>query len=161
MIKKFPIYFLFFSVVFLTACSADEISKEDEIRQIIESGKLAAENRNHNNLADLMAKSYSDNKGYDKQQLINLVRAYFFRHKNIHLFIKIDEITFKGENKVFVNMYVAMAGNVISDVNLLSSLRAKIYRFELQLIKQDEWLINQAKWQRSSFKEMMNPQHNQ
>ena len=159
--KKLTLYYIFFVIFIVTACSTEKTTREDEIRQFIESAKLAAESRNHSDLSVLMAKSYSDNKGYNKQQLINLLRAYFFQHKNIHLFTRIDEITFQGDNMVFVDMYVAMSGNVISDVNLLSSLRAKIYRFELQLIKQDEWQINQAKWQRSSFKEMMNPQHDQ
>jgi len=68
------------------ACSENTVSPEDEIRQFVESGVSAAENRSLDDLSSLMHDSYLDQKGYNKKQLGRLLRAYFFRHKNIHLF---------------------------------------------------------------------------
>jgi hypothetical protein len=39
-----------------------------------------------------------------------------------------------------------MAGTAISDVNALASLRAQVYSFELQLVKQGDWLLRHAIW---------------
>ena len=156
MLKKLTVFGLFCAFFFLYACSGEEVSKEDQVRQVIESARLAAENRSPKDVALLVDGLYSDDKAHDKKKLIGLVSAYFYMHKNIHLFTKIDEIIFPEENKAFATMYVAMAGSVISDASVLTSLRAKIYKFELQLIKKEEWLINKAKWERSSFKDMMN-----
>lgn len=156
MLKKLTVLNLFCALFFLYGCSDDEVSKEDQVRQMIESGRLAAENRSSKDVAVLVDTLYGDNKAHDKKKLISLVRAYFYMHKNIHLFTKIDEIVFPEENKASATMYVAMAGTVISDASILTSLRAKIYKFELQLIKKDKWLLKQAKWERSSFKDMMN-----
>jgi len=86
--------------------------------------------------------------------LTKLARLYFFRHKNIYLFTKIREIKFYSESRASVTVYVAMAGSVIADVSVLSSLRARVYKFELDLVKQDEWLLEQASWQPANMSEM-------
>jgi len=142
-------------MLFLCACSEDETSKEDQVKQYIETGKLAAENRKYGDLAELFHESYHDDNGLDKQQLTNLVRAYFFTHKNIHLFIKIDDIIIETDDQAFVALHVAMAGNVISEASTLLSLRAKIYKFELDLIKEGEWLLKKAQWKVARVKDMM------
>jgi hypothetical protein len=139
----------------LSACSNNEITEESQIRQYIESGKMAAESRSHNDMADLIHDHYHDDKSLSKQQLIKMLRAYFFMHKNIHLFIKIDDITVQKKNRAFVVFYVAMAGNVISGISSITSLRGRVYKFELQLIKADEWLLEQAKWKRVAIADMM------
>ena len=135
-------------------CSSNALSPEDEIRQFIETGVQAAEDRNSSDLAELIASGYQDEKGYDKKQLEKISRLYFFRHKNIYLLTKIDEIDFVSANEARVTLHVAMAGSAISDTSLLSSLRARIYKFELQLIKDEEWLLHEADWQPASVGDM-------
>jgi hypothetical protein len=132
--------------ILIQSCSDNAVSSQDEIRAYIDSGVNAAESRDMDALAELMHGDYSDQKGYNKKQLTGLLRGYFFRHKNFHLFTKIDSIELLAENEAIVRMHVAMAGSVIADVDALAALRARIYRFELQLIKQDEWLLTHAVW---------------
>ncbi len=133
-------------LILIQSCSDNAVSPQDEIRAYINLAVDAAENRDTDALAKLMHVNYSDQKGYGKKQLTGLLRGYFFRHKNIHLFTKIDAIELLTANEAIVRMHVAMAGSAISDIDALSSLRAQIYRFELQLIKQDEWLLRHALW---------------
>ena len=142
---------LLWVVILTQSCSDSDISPQDEIRAYIDSGVNAAESRNTDALAELMHGDYSDQKSYNKKQLTGLLRGYFFRHKNIHLFTKIDAIELLTENEAIVRMHVAMAGSAISDVDALSSLRARIYRFELQLTRQDEWLLRHAFWEPASM----------
>jgi len=138
-------------IFLLGACSDDELSREDEIKQFIESGIEAAESRNSGDLAELIDENYLDDKALNKKQLTKLVRLYFFRHKNIFLFTKFGEIEFLTDNVALVTLHVAMAGSVISDASMLTSLTAQTYKFELELIKRDEWLLQRAKWQRASI----------
>ena len=154
MTKLFQQISVLFVLLIVGACSDNELSNEDRIRQYIDAGKLAVENRSHSDIADLIHKSYLDPKGLNKQQLIKLLRAYFFRHKNIHLLINVDEIVFEGDNLAYLTLHIAMAGNVISDANALTSLRANIYKFDLQLINDGEWLLQQASWQKAAVKDM-------
>lgn len=146
--------FLIVIIFSTTSCSDDIVSPEDEIKLFIENGKLAAEQRSSIELADLIDAGYRDQRGWKKLDVKKVARAYFFTHKNIHLLTKIDTIDFQNESSAFVVLYVAMAGNVITDLNSLSNLRARIYKFELQLIKNEDWLLQQAKWQAATIKDM-------
>jgi len=141
-----PVFCLVWAVMLLQACNETTNSPEDEIRLFVKSGMEAAENRELDDLSDLIHDNYLDQKGYNKQRLGGLLRAYFFRHKNLYLFTKIEEIDLFAENQATVRLYVAMAGSVISDVDAIAALRAQIYKFELQLIKEDDWLLHHASW---------------
>lgn len=137
--------------ILLQACSDSADSAQDQIRAFIEAGVEAAEERSSGDLGDMIHDSYLDQKGYNKNQLTGLLRAYFFRHKNIHLFTKIDEIELLGDNQAQVRLHVAMAGSVISDIDSISTLRARLYRFELRLIREDEWQLQHASWHAASM----------
>ena len=137
-------------LLLVQACS-DDGSPEDQIRLLIDNAVQAAEDRSVGSLGDLMHTDFIDQQGNNRQQLAKLLRLYFFRHKNIHLFTRMDSIEMLSANQASVSLHVAMAGTVISDVNALSSLSARIYRFELQLVKQDDWLLRHANWEPASI----------
>jgi hypothetical protein len=145
-VKSFYRTALLTLILLLVQACSDEDSAE-QIRHLIDSAVQAAEDRSVDGLGDLMHSDFIDQKGNNRLQLAKLLRLYFFRHKNIHLFTRIDSIEMLSDNQASVSLLVAMAGTVISDVNALSSLRARIYRFELQLIKQDDWLLRHASWE--------------
>jgi hypothetical protein len=149
--STFHVFCLVWTVVLMQACSENAESPEDEIRTFIKASVAAAENRSLDGLTDLVHHSYLDQKGYNKQQLGGLLRAYIFRHKKIYLFTKIKEIDLLAENEAAVRLYVAMAGSVISDIDAIAALRAQLYEFELQLIKEDDWLLHHASWRPASI----------
>lgn len=128
------------------SCSQNDDSPEAQIRRFIAAGIEAAENRDSETLQDMLHIGYRDGRGYDRKQLAGLLRVYFLRHKNIHLFSKIDQIDLISDSHATVNMHVAMAGSVIANVDALASLRAQIYRFELELVKQPDWQLQHARW---------------
>jgi len=137
-------------LLLIQACS-DDSSAEDQIRRFVDSGVQAAEARSVDDLSELLHANFVDQQGHNDKQLARLLRAYFFRHKNIHLFSRIDNIEILSASQASVSLYVAMASTVISDVSALSSLSARIYRFELQLIKQGDWLLRHASWEPASI----------
>ncbi len=152
--KIIQIYYFFSIVVLVCACTESPLSKEDQIRHYIDTGISAAESRSHSDLADLIDNSYRDQKSLGKTQLVKLMRAYFFRHRNIFLLTKIEAIDFPADDEAIVTLHVAMAGSVISDASVLANLRARIYRFELQLVQADSWLLREASWQIASMVDM-------
>ncbi len=145
---------LLFAALLIQACSENDKSPEDEIREFIDAGVQAAESRSTDDLAGMAHENYIDHKGFNRKQLTGLLRGYFLRHKNIHLFTRIDAIEILDENRAEVRLFVAMAGNAISDVSALSSLRARTYLFELQLIKQERWLLRYARWSTASLADL-------
>ena len=139
----------------LYACSGEAINKEKQVEQFIDTAAKLVESRSLKQLSNLIHKDYRDHNGLQKSQLSGLIQRYFFMHKNIYLLTKTDEIVFHSGNKAQVVFFAAIAGNVITDMGALSGLRAKIYRFDLQLIYDKKWLLALAQWRRSDLKEMM------
>lgn len=154
MSKIFLNFVLITCLLIMLGCSDKPLSVEEEIEQYIEQGKQAAEKRDTGDVLEFIDDSYRDEKGFDKKQIKRLLQLYFFRHKNIFLFTRIDEIKVFSNQQAEVKLHVAMAGKAISAANLLSSLRARVYRFELQLEKRDKWLLKSAKWQPASVSEI-------
>ena len=136
-------------VALIAGCDGEPQSPEDEIRQLIDRAIEAAENRDTGDLMDLVADGYTDQRKNDKQRLKTMVRALFFRHKNIFLFKRISDIRISGTNLASVELFVAMTGQRLSDITKLANFRAQIYRFELELVKDDEWRVLEARWQRA------------
>ncbi|MCG6891116.1 MAG: nuclear transport factor 2 family protein [Gammaproteobacteria bacterium] len=137
-------------LLLVQACS-DDGSPEDQIRHLIDSAVQTAEDRSLDDLNDLLHDDFIDQYGNNRRQLARLLRAYFFRHKSLHLFVRTDSIEMLSANQASVSLHVAMAGTVISDVSALTSLSARIYRFELQLVKQGDWLLRHASWEPASI----------
>lgn len=137
---------LLLSLALLQSCSNGDDSPEDQVRRFIASAVEAGEARSTGDLVDLAHRDYSDERGNNRKRLEGLLRAYFFRHKNIHLFTRIEHIEVLGDNQATVSMHVAMAGTAIADVDALASLRARVYRFELQLVREDGWQLRHASW---------------
>jgi hypothetical protein len=136
------------------ACSDDALSPEDEVRAWVEAAAETAERREVGELGDMVHGGYLDQQGNNRQQLVGMLRAYFFRNENIHLFTRISEIELLGDARAQVRLHVAMAGRAISGVDSLASLRAQIYRFELSLVRQDRWLLQHARWERASLADL-------
>ena len=150
--KRFPRALLLMLVLLLVqACSDENESPEEQIRRFIDAGVEAAEARSVDELGEMLDADFIDQQGNNRHQLGRLLRAYFFRHKNIHLFTRIDSVELLDANRASVGLYVAMAGSAISGVDALPSLRARIYRFELQLVREEAWLVRHASWAPASI----------
>lgn len=134
------------TLCWLQACSEDGDSVEAQIRDFIDVGVAAAEDRDVGDMQELLHENYRDHKGYNRKQLTSLLRAYFFRHKNIHLFTKIESIDVVAEDQAYVSLYVAMAGTAITGLDALPGLKAQIYRFDLQLIRKEGWQLQHAEY---------------
>ncbi len=145
---------VFVCIGLLSACSDDELTPQQEIENYIDAAVEVAEKRSADTLDDMMHSNYLDQSGNNKKQLGRLLRGYFFQNKNIFLMSRIGEIEILSENEAIVDMHLAMAGSAISDIGSLASLRARIYRFELRLLRDGEWLLQHAKWQPASIADM-------
>ena len=132
-------------IVLLSACSEPQ-SPEEQIRQLISDAVEAGEARSAGTLEEFMHPNFLDQNGNRRNQVVLIMRGLFLRHKSVYLFTKIGEIHLQSETEATVKMYVAMAGQSISDISALAGLRAQLYEFELQLLKDGDWRIMQARW---------------
>ena len=129
--------------VFLGGCS-DPTTPEVEIRAVITQAEEAAESRDLGDIRPLIADEYSDKRGYDKDQIQDLLRLLFLTHQSIHLLVHIESVDLPSTDVANVVALVGMAdtADTLPDVDL--------YQFEVQLIDQGdgEWQVVNADWRR-------------
>jgi hypothetical protein len=130
-------------LVLTTGCDAPTSAPEEELREWVAAGVEAAENEQRRALTDMISASYADNRGYGRDDIDKLLRAYFFRQDSISLLPRIEEITVYDATAAKIVMTVGMAGT--NDGVL--GFSADAYRFALELEKgADEWQLISARW---------------
>jgi hypothetical protein len=132
----------------LNGCS-DKHSPEQQVRDTIDTAIRVAESRDVSDFRNLIDDNFSDAEGHDKNTLTRIAAGYFLRNRNIHLFSQINHIHFPNPQQADVQLYLAMTGQAVTNINSLFNLRADLYQFDIKLIKQDDdWLLNNARWKR-------------
>ncbi len=140
------------TAVGLFACSAPPPdSAEKRLRDTLASMQQAVENRDVSGLMAHVATDYRDEAGRSQQELQQLARFYFLRHRHPHVFVRIKSIAWQNPEKTAarVNLLAATAGQAIDSPDLLSSLRADLLQFDL-LFETDanqRFLLESAQWQ--------------
>jgi len=126
-------------------------SPEQRIKEMIEAGELAVESRSAGDVMALISNDYQDDNGRGRDQLLQLLGVYFYRHRSIHLLVQIHAIALTGEGRAKVTVYTAMAGRPVSDAESLLALHADLYRFDLKLQElEGAWLVTSSGWRRAS-----------
>lgn len=141
-------------LLLVTACSDGPVSDEDQLKALIEQAETRAEERKTSELMEMVADSFTGARRYDKKQLEKLLRLYFFRHQKIYLLTRVKALQLTAADHANVTVFVAMAGTAISEIAQITSLRGNIYRFDLEFIKDDDWLLSAATWQRARIEDL-------
>ena len=131
------------AVLLLAGCGEPPTAPEEELRAWVEAGVEAAENKQRRALVDMMSSAYTDSRGYERDDIDQLLRAYFFRQDRIALLPRIEDITVYDDTAAKIVMTVGMAGT--NDGVL--GFSADAYRFAFELEKDaDEWQLISARW---------------
>jgi len=134
----------------LSGCDTAD-SPERRIREMIEAGELAVESRSAGDVMALISNDYRDDNGRGRDQLLQLLGIYFYRHRSIHLLVQVQAIELTGEGRARAAVYVAMAGRPVSDAESLLTLRADLYRFDLNLEElKGVWLVTSSRWRQAN-----------
>lgn len=131
----------------IVSCSKEIQSPEQQINNYVDKGKQLAESRDAAGLKQLISKNYQDNKQRNRLALVQLATAYFWRHKNIHVYTQIKDLRFEQQNMAKLQLFVALADLPILSADSLFDLRARLFRFDLALILEEEqWRVNELDW---------------
>ncbi len=134
----------------LVSCGGDEASPEWRIRAMLTAAELAVESRSLSAVSPLVSSAFSDSVGQDKQAVLRLLGGYFVTHQSIHLLTQVSRLDLIGPDRAQVTLFVAVAGQPLSTVSQLISLRADLIRLDLTLIEEEgEWLVLAGAWRRA------------
>ncbi|MCF6280598.1 MAG: hypothetical protein L3J28_00055 [Candidatus Polarisedimenticolaceae bacterium] len=138
------------TLLFITACSQNSDSPEDQIKAYIAAGEAATQARDTFAMKSLIAKDYRDERNRKQQNIVALVAGYFLRHKNIHTLTRIKKLTFSQPDQADLVLLAGLAGDPIEGFEHLLALRATIHLFEMKLVRYEgEWLLQSVRWRRA------------
>lgn len=127
----------------LQGCGEPAVGPEEGLRQWVARGEQAANDKDRPTIVDMISPAYVDGRGNSRDDIANLLRAYFFRMRSVGLITRIDELTVIGETAAELVLTVGMAGTHSGTLGF----SADAYRFELELeFDGDDWLLLGASW---------------
>jgi len=130
-------------VLLLGACGGPAATPEEELRAWVEAGVEAVENERRGTLLEMISPAYADGRGYERDDIDNLLRGWFFRQDRISLLPRIEEITVYDATAAKLMLTVGMAG---TNGGVLG-FSADAYRFAFELEKKsDQWQLISARW---------------
>lgn len=133
--------------VCVCGCSAEDPATV--IEQLVEDAEIAAESRDTGHFRGLVADSYVDARGNDRERLIDLIRGYFFTHPSIDVFTRIESVELSGEDAADVVVLAGVLGRRPGE-GLLEGFDGRLYRLELELVENGgDWQVIGADWERS------------
>lgn len=131
------------TALLLGACGDPPTEPEEELRAWVAAGVEAAESEERRKLINMISASYTDGRGYSREDIDKLLRVYFYRQDRISLLPRIEEVTVYDATAAKLVMTVGMAG--MNDGVL--GFSADAYRFAFELEKEaDEWQLISARW---------------
>jgi hypothetical protein len=137
----------------LASCGGDPETPEARIGALIDSMEQAVEARAVKQAAGMLHGQYKDDRHPDRSAAIRTLAAYLRRHSSIHLFSLVDSIDVSPDGTAATAVvYVAMSGVAIDSVETLATVRADLYRFDLDLNLGDgDWRILRSRWRRADI----------
>ena len=138
------------SILLMSACAGPQDTPEARVRQLIEGVEQAVESGSVKAAAELLHADYSDRWHPDRRAAARSLFGYLRRHDNIHLFTLIKSIAVApAEDAADAVVFVAMSGVPVESVETLVSVKADLYRFDVNLAVADgDWLVRSARWSR-------------
>jgi hypothetical protein len=113
------------------------------VRATVSAAEKAAEARDLSEVMDLVADSYADERGQDKQSIRGLMHGFFLLNQSVHLLVRVDNIEFPSEDVADARVTVGMLGNQ-SQEDL--ALAAEVHEFDVRLrLVDDEWKLQSAR----------------
>ena len=142
----------------LAGCRGERQTPEQQIRTLIQSAAIAAEQKDLGTLRELLSDRYADEHGQDKRTVEGLLRLQFLRNESVHLTTHIRSVSLTPPDRAQATVLVAMAGVPIKTAADLPALRADLHRFDIDFaLENKHWRVLRASWQRAEPGDFLGP----
>lgn len=127
----------------LGACGGPATPAEQQLRDWVDRGVVAAEAKERRKLVRMISPAYADARGNERDAVENMLRVYFMRMNSVELITSIDEINVIGDSAAEVLLTVGMAGTHDG----VLGFSADAYQFALEIEQDgDDWRLISARW---------------
>jgi hypothetical protein len=139
-------------VLTVGGCS-DEVSPEQQIKAAVSAMADGVERGDRQQVGELLHEDYRDQRHPDRRAALATLFWHTRQHRQIHLLTLIRDIDLDpdgGHARTVV--MVAMAGVPIASVEQLVSVKADLYRFDVEWQRSDDqWQVLSSQWQRADL----------
>jgi hypothetical protein len=143
-------------LMLLGACRARPEAPEEAVREAIAQAAEAAEKRDPRAISGFLSGDYRDGQGRDREALLGILRYYFLGHQSVYLLTRVRSVELTAGEKARAVVLVALAGEPLADPSEPTFLRASLYHFDLDFIREnDSWKVRQARWQRAELSDFL------
>lgn len=130
--------------VFAAGCGGADSTAE--IRGLLAGAEQAAEQRDAGYFRDLLAASYRDARGNDREAMLRLIRGYFLTHSHVEVVSRVDSVELEGADAARAVLHAGLIGSRAGE-SLLGGMEGQLYRIEVELVAQDgTWRVIGASW---------------
>jgi hypothetical protein len=134
------------ALAFLTAGCGESGTPESRVRDVIARAETAAEERDLSQLMDLVADSYSDRRGRDKDAVSDAMRGFFLLNQSVHLLVRVEDVQFPANDVAEARVSVGMLGRQSQED---WDFAADVHEFDVRLREvAGEWQLQSADLQR-------------
>lgn len=127
----------------LVACGRPPTAPEESLRQWVDQGQRAVNDKDRGALLEMLSEAYADGRGNSRDDIGKLLQVYFFRMNNVAVLASVDELRIIGDTAAELVLTVGMAGT--HDGTL--GFSADAYTFEMELELDDGvWRLLGARW---------------
>ncbi len=126
------------------------LSPEQQIRRLLDQLETAVEEQDVAAVRQGLSPSFRGPDELDRAGALGLLQLRL-RRSPPHLLVRVDQLEVTGDGLGHVQLLVAMAALPISGPEALPHLEADLYRFDLQLAREDgRYRVRAATWERAS-----------
>ena len=149
-IRTVPLAWILFAVFALAGCAGAPDDPERQIRDLVATLEQSAEARETGPFRDALVETYADNRHRNRAAALQSLRAYLHYYGNLHLFsvVRSIDVDAAGERAEAV-VFVALTAIPVESVGQLVSVKADAFRFDVQLVHDDDrWQVAASAWRR-------------
>lgn len=134
--------------LFVTTCRGEDSSPEAAVRRTLAAIEAAARAKELSAMVEHVSEAYADERGNDRQAVRQIAAFHLLRNQSVHTLMRIRSVSFPEPGLANAEALVAMAGTAIPDADVLATVRADLYRFDVTLREEEPetWRVTAARW---------------
>ena len=132
----------------VAACRGEDSSPEAAVRRTLAAIETAARAKELSAIVEHVSEAYADERGNDRQAVRQIAAFHLLRNQSVHTLTRIRSVSFPEPGLAEAEALVALAGTAIPDADVLATVRADFYRFDVTLREEEPgtWRVTSAQW---------------
>jgi ketosteroid isomerase-like protein len=137
------------AVVAVLACGCSRETEEDKVKKVITDAQAAVEEKEIKKVVSALADTYSDPRGFNRDDVRRVLLGYFLGHPKITVYINYLRVSVDGASARASFQTVLTSGKKTGSPADVIPESLGVYRFDVSLNKiSGDWKVTSASWER-------------